>query len=114
MDKNEKELETIREMIERAGTETQKLAVPLVNHAIFMSGELDKLKKELEKPGAWVTSYTVGVNHKGRCESPEGKAYHKLIKDFNTTVKNLYAILNERIPEPEDDLAKFLKKKETR
>ena len=113
MTDNEKELEAIREMIERAGTETQKLAIPLVNNASFMAGELDKLKAQLERPGAWVTSYTVGVNHQGRCESPEGKAYHKLIKDFNTTVKNLYSILNDKIPEPKDDFKKFIKR-ETR
>ena len=113
MTENDKALEAIREILENTATETQKLAVPLFNNASFMAKELDKLKETLEKPGAWVTSYTVGQNHKGYCESPEGKAYHKLIKDFNTTVKNLYSILNEKIPEPQDDFTKFTKR-ETR
>ena len=110
MTDNGKALEAIGDILENTATETQKLAVPLYNNACFMAGELEKLKAYLEKPGAWVTSYTVGHNHTGYCESPEGKAYHKLIKDFNTTVKNLYSILNEKIPEAEDEFSKFVKK----
>lgn len=114
MNSNGNELAELQELYEKAGTQTQKLTAPLLNNAIFMSQELDKLMNTIRNGGEWVSTYRNGANQVGRTLSAEGKAYNALLKSFNSTIKSLYSILNDKMPEPEDELAKFLKKKETR
>ena len=87
--KNNNELEELRDLFDKAGVQTQKLTAPLLNNAIFMSAELEKLTKELQN-GSWVS---------GSQPSGEAKAYNALMGNFNATIKNLYAILNDRMPE---------------
>lgn len=114
MANKENELQELQELYELAGTRTQKLTAPLLNNAIFMSKQLDLLMEQIENGGSWVSTYRNGANQVGKTLSAEGKAYNALLKSFNSTIKNLYSILNDKMPEPEDDLKKFLKRRETR
>ena len=83
------DIQELQELFKEAGTKTQKLTAPLLNNAIFMSRELDKLIQKIERNG-----WTVGNNLSG-----EAKAYNSLTGSFNATVKNLYSILNDKMPE---------------
>lgn len=98
----EQELENLQALFEQANTETQELALPLLNNAKFMSSELDKLMQTITAEG-WTCDYWNGKNQRGKIESAEGKAYHKLIKDFNTTVKNLQALLEKTQADTEEE-----------
>ena len=111
MDSNGNELAELRELYEKAGTQTQKQTAPLLNNAIFMSQELDKLINTIRNGGEWVSTYRNGANQVGRTLSAEGKAYNALLKSFNSTIKNLYSILNDKMPEPEDEFTAYTKKK---
>lgn len=86
---NNNELEELQELFRKAGTQTQKLTAPLLNNAIFMSKGLDELMTKIEQSG-WTT---------GNAPSGEAKAYNQLIGSFNATIKNLYGILNDKMPD---------------
>ena len=112
MDKYENKLEELAEMYQRAGTEAQKLTAPLLNEAIFQQEQLKKLRAHLETNG-WTQEYSNGYKQHGVVQSAEAKTYLQLMKVFNSTIKNLYAVLDNKMPEPEDDFTKFTKR-ETR
>ena len=112
MDSYKNELEELAEMYQRAGTEAQKLTAPLLNDAIFQQAQLQKLREYLDKNG-WTMTYQNGSYQKGRTQSPEAKTYLALTKAFNATIKTLYSVLGNKMPEPEDDFTKFTKR-ETR
>lgn len=109
MDKYNNELEELAEMYQRAGTEAQKLTAPLLNDAIFQQAQLQSLRNYLEKNG-WTMTYQNGSYQRGRTQSPEAKTYLALTKAFNATIKTLYSVLDNKMPEPEDEFSKFVKK----
>ena len=84
------QINELQALFKEAGTQTQKLTAPLLNNAIFMSNELDKLKEKIQTQG-----WTVGNQPSGNA-----KAYNSLIGSFNQTIKTLYFILNDKMPEP--------------
>lgn len=112
MDKYANELEELAVMYQRAGTEAQKLTAPLLNEAIFQQEELKKLRESISKNG-WTSHYQHGAYQHGTTQSAEAKTYLALTKAFNGTIKTLYSVLDNKMPEPEDDFTKFTKK-ETR
>ena len=113
MDTYKNELNELQKLYEKAGTEAQKLTAPLLNEAIFMANQLEKLRTELEKTG-WTSKYYHGTRQSGETQSASAKSYLALIKCFNTTIKNLHSLLDGKMPEPEDEFSKFVKKRETR
>lgn len=70
----------------------QEIAYNLLDKAVFMSDELTKLQKAIKEKG-WVEEYQNGANQKGLKKSTEGDAYNILIKNFNSTIKQLNDIL---------------------
>ena len=110
MTSNDNKLEELQQLYEKAGSESQQLALPLLDNAVFMRDELEKLMDTIKAEG-WTTEYWNGKNQRGIIESAAGKAYHKLIKDFNTTIKSLQTVLNDKIPEPEDEFESWTSKK---
>ena len=112
MENYNNELDELAELYLKVGTETQKLAAPLFNEAYFQSTQLERLRDEIKTTG-WTSEYWNGSKQRGTIESAAGKAYHKLIKDFNGTIKTLHTVLENKIPEPEDEFVAFTKK-ETR
>lgn len=114
MDSYENELDKLQELYQKAGAEAQKLAAPLLNEAVFQSEQLKNLRATIERDG-WTSVYNHGATQHGVTTSAAGKTYLTLIKCFNTTVKTLYCILGNKMPEPPSELSQFLKKKrETR
>ena len=114
MDSYDNELDKLDELYRRAGTEAQKLAAPLLNEAVFQSNQLESLRKTIEREG-WTTVYNHGAMQHGTTTSVAGKTYLTLIKCFNTTIKTLWSILDDKMPEPASELQTFMRKKrETR
>ena len=112
MDKYANELEELAKMYQEAGTKAQKLTAPLLNEAIFQQEQLIGLRTHLEANG-WVQEYSNGYKQHGVIQSAEAKTYLQLTKVFNSTIKTLHSVLENKMPEPEDDFTKFTKK-ETR
>ena len=108
MENTDKEFDEINEVYQKVGAATQKMAKPLLEEAKFQKSELRKLRKIIKEQG-WTASYWNGHSQRGTIESAEAKTYHKLIKDFNSTIKNLHSILDGKAPEPEDDFMKAVK-----
>lgn len=82
-------LNELQELFQKCETQTQKLTAPLLNNAIFISTEIDKLSEKLKVSG-WTN---------GNQLSGEARAYNTLMGTFNTTIKNLYFILNDKMPD---------------
>ena len=112
MDNYVNDFDEITKLYQQLGTEAQKLAAPLFNEANFQQAQLKKLRDEIEKNG-WTAHYQNGGYQSGTTQSATAKTYLALIKAFNGTMKTLYAALQDRMPEPEDEFTAFTKK-ETR
>lgn len=109
MDNYQNELEELSQLYLKAGTEAQKLTAPLLNEAIFQQEQLKKLRATIEQAG-WAMTYQNGSYQKGRTQSPEAKTYLALSKVFNATIKTLHSVLENKMPEPEDEFTAFTKK----
>ena len=112
MDNYKNELDELQKLYEKAGTEAQKLAAPLMNEAAFQARQLEKLRQIIDHEG-WTTDYSNGYKQHGTIQSANGKSYLALAKCFNTTVKTLFSVLDGKMPEPPSEIKKFLNR-ETR
>lgn len=79
------------------------LAETLLDKAEFMETELNKLQEIIKEKG-WVESYQNGANQYGLKKSTEGDVYNVMIKNYNSTIKQLLDILPDKVEEEEDDL----------
>lgn len=84
----------------------QEIANSVLDKAMFMAAELEKLQEAIKKKG-WVEEYQNGANQKGFKKSTEGDAYNTLMKNYNTTIKQLNDILPAK-SESGDALLDFL------
>ena len=89
MNRNETEIEKLKQLFDKAEYKTQLLVSPLLDNAEFMSKELKKLRKQIKS----FQNCEGWTDEKGI--SPEGKAYNSLMKNFNTTIKSLYLMLED-------------------
>lgn len=80
------DLQQLEKEIKKVEPQKQKLINPLLKNAIFMAQELEKLKADIKSFG-WVDA--------GK-QSPEGRAFNQLMGNFNTTIKNIYLILEDK------------------
>lgn len=69
----------------------REVAESLLDKIVFMETELDKLQTAIKEKG-WVEAYQNGANQFGLKKSTEGDVYNTLIKNYNTTLKQLLDI----------------------
>lgn len=101
-----KQLEDIRKIFSKdTSINKNKLGLSLVDEAIYMKQTLDKLKEKIDKNGV-VTEMCQGSYTIER-ENPALKSYTSLIKNFNTTVKQVNDLLPTEEPKQEDPFDNF-------
>ena len=110
LEQSTKELEKLEKFYSEAGVKTQLLGAPLLNNAIFMAAQLDQMRKLLNKPEDWVSTYQNGRTQHGTTTNPIGKQYMQLMKTFTSTLKTLYALLPPETTESEDEFTKWVSK----
>lgn len=78
----------IKDMISSLPEAKQSLANGLLDKAVFMDGELLKLQKTLKEKG-WVEEYSNGATQKGLKKSSEADVYLSMVKNYNSTLKQI-------------------------
>ncbi len=79
-----------------------ELAKGLIDNAAFMSVTLQELIKAINDKGV-KEQYKNGKNQYGYKDSVESKAYDKMIKNYNSTIKQLNDMMPKDIDNPKDD-----------
>lgn len=78
----------------------------LLNKAVFMNEELEKLQEVLQEKG-WTESYQNGATQSGLKKSTEADVYTTLVKNFLSTMKQIEDMLPEE-KRAGDELMRFL------
>lgn len=108
MEKNVKvDLKSVKTTLENMDSDKGKLGLSLLEEAGFMKSTLDHLKENIKEHGV-VTKMCQGAYDIDRA-NPALNQYNSLIKNYNSTIKQIYDILpkEENINEDnfdEDDL----------
>lgn len=95
------ELKQIQKIFEQEDTSKNKLGLSLVDKAMFMEQTLAKLKEKIEQDGV-VTIMCQGSYEIER-ENPALKSYTSLIKNYNSTIKQISDLLPVEAPKEEED-----------
>ena len=116
MTKNEKdklrkkELTKLTNIFKNLSPDKQKLAEGLKNQAAFMVSTLAELQEILNNDGA-VEMFEQGAQKMLR-EHPAAKTYNAMVKNYNSTMKQLFDLLpDDKGKDPADELMDFVKKK---
>lgn len=94
-------LDKLREYFEKNDNEKSKLALSLINRAIFLNKTLDDLEKEINESGV-ITTMQQG-DYEIERENPALKSYNTTIKNYTTLIKQLFDMLPKNIGENEKD-----------
>lgn len=100
----------IKALIETLPDAKKSIAYGLLDKAVFMDGELLKLQKVLKEKG-WVEEYQNGANQSGLKKSSEADVYNAMIKNYNSTLKQISDLFPDTGYEGEKDpLLAFIRK----
>lgn len=94
-------LDKLREYFEKNDNEKSKLALSLINRAIFLNKTLDDLEKEINESGV-ITTMQQG-DYEIERENPALKSYNTTIKNYTALIKQLFDMLPKSIGENEKD-----------
>ena len=97
-----KDFNKIEKALDSLPDSKKQLAKKLLSKAVFMDAELEKLQTILEQKG-WVEEYKNGENQYGQKKASEGEVYNTLIKSYNSTMKQLYEMINSVVSTEESD-----------
>lgn len=98
-------LEEIKEVFEKEDTNNNKAGLILCDKAIFMEQTLTKLQAKIEEKGV-VTKMCQGSYSIDR-ENPALKSYTSLIKNFNSTMKQITDLLPKEESNEDDAFEDF-------
>ena len=100
----------IKELINTLPKAKKSLGMALLDKASFMDEELRKLQDILKEKG-WVEEYQNGANQCGLKKSSEADVYNGMIKNYNSTLKQIADLFPaDSKTESGDPLMSFLKK----
>lgn len=94
-------LDKLREYFEKNDNEKSKLALSLINRAVFLNKTLDDLEKEINESGV-ITVMQQG-DYEIERENPALKSYNTTIKNYTALIKQLFDMLPKSIGENEKD-----------
>jgi hypothetical protein len=78
----------IKVLIDALPDAKKSIANGLLDKAVFMDDELTKLQKILKEKG-WVEKYQNGATQSGLKKSSEADVYNAMIKNYNSTLKQI-------------------------
>lgn len=99
---------SVKKTIKELPKSKQEMANDLLQKAIFMAEECEKLQLKLQEEG-WTEVYQNGANQFGTKKASEADVYMSLTKNYVSTIKLLVDILPEGA-QKDDELMEFLKK----
>jgi hypothetical protein len=99
----------IKDLINTLPEAKKSVALGLLDKAVFMDEELGKLQKILKEKG-WVEHYQNGENQCGLKKSSEADVYNGMIKNYNSTLKQIADLFPAEDKTAGDPLMEFLKK----
>lgn len=102
-----KKFTQVKKEIKKLPKSKQEIANNLLDKAMFMDRELEKLQEILTEKG-WTEEYHNGATQSGLKKSSEGDVYNTMIKNYTAVMKALADILPEN-GEESDELIDFLK-----
>ena len=104
------ELRRLKKIFRDLPKDTQAIVLPIIRNVAFMTVTLDDLQETINKDGV-VVEYQNGENQWGTKKSPEVDVYNTMIKNYNTTVKQLAEFLPKGSDDDEaNDIMKFAMK----
>ena len=98
----------IKDEIDRLPDSKAELGRSLLEKARFMDQGLDELQEAIKENG-WVERYQNGANQFGLKKSSHADVYNVLIKNYNSTIKQILDLLPDEKGE-EDELLDFIRK----
>lgn len=90
--------------------ERKKAVQKLIENVAFMAITLEDLQQSINEKG-FVESYQNGNNQHGYKESSAVRVYNSMIKNYNTSIKQILDQMPENETVKEDEFDKFLDKK---
>ena len=99
----------IKDEIERLPDSKAELGRSLLEKARFMDKGLNELQEVIKENG-WVEKYQNGASQFGLKKSSHADVYNTLIKNYNSTIKQILDLLPKEEGE-EDELLGFIRKK---
>ena len=100
----------IKKLINTLPDAKKSVALGLLDKAVFMDEELGKLQATLKEKG-WVEKYKNGDNQFGLKKSSEAEVYNNMIKNYNSTLKQIADLFPaEDKTAASDPLMAFIKK----
>lgn len=94
-------LEKLKIFFEEKDDDKSRLALSLINRAIFLNKTLDDLEKEVKKSGV-ITTMSQG-DYEIERENPALKSYNTTIKNYASLIKQLVDMLPKNISNGDDD-----------
>ena len=79
---NKTRLDELMEIYSVLDEDKLKLVIPLIENAVFIEGEMQKLQEIIKKDGA-VDEYQNGNNQFGKKASANLQSYNALVKSYN-------------------------------
>ena len=105
-----KEFRRLKRIFKDLPKDTLCIVLPIIRNVAFMTVTLDDLQDTINKDGV-VVEYQNGENQWGTKKSPEVDVYNTMIKNYNTTVKQLAEFLPKGSDDDEaNDIMKFAMK----
>lgn len=99
----------IKDLINTLPDAKKSLALGLLDKAVFMDGELGKLQAVLKEKG-WVEKYQNGETQFGLKKSSEADVYNAMIKNYNSTLKQIADLFPAEDKAVSDPLMAFIRK----
>lgn len=96
-----KDLEQIKKTFEELDTDKSKLALSLIDEALFLGETLKSLKDKISQDGV-VTEMCQGAYSINR-ENPALRSYNTSIKNYQTLIKQITELLPSQEQNPKDD-----------
>lgn len=88
------EIQRLEALFSQMSTESRSFAQELIQNAAFMAVTLRDLQRIINETG-YSSEYQNGENQFGTKKTPEVDIYNTMIKNFNTTMKQLQDLLPE-------------------
>lgn len=113
LDKNKrikKEIQKYRKIFRDIDEDRKKAVEKLIENVAFMTATLEDLQEEINENG-YIEEYQNGEFQCGYKESAAVKVYNSLIRNYNTSIKQILDQLPDTAPANTDDFDEFLMQK---
>ena len=109
--KIKKEIQKLQKIFKNIDADRKQVIQRQIENVAFMSVSLDELQKIINEKG-YVEIYQNGQNQSGVKETSEVRIYNTILKNFNSSLKQLIDLLPEQeVQQQADEFDNFLKNK---